>query len=251
MLIRIIRFLGWCIVIASYYMATRSLAEVMFVPSYENLIRLVFWTIMAVGVLGLLFVRRRVDTDSWRLPVVIVVALLVAVLNLVVVLALNVASSNTAEDVPFTIEEQPAEPAQDLPLPVREISAEEVVVAVNQERVTAGLEPLTVNPLLSMSACLKTDDMIEKNYWGHYSPEGRDPWYWIKLVGYPYMTAGENLAYGFASSEAMVSGWMNSPTHRDNILNAKYKETGVCVKRADRFQGYMDQFLSVQHFGAR
>lgn len=248
-LIAVVRFLSWLIVLGAYYMATWSLAQLIVAQTIENLVRLAFWAILASGVLVLLFVNRRLDVKSWRLPVLIVIALVVAVLNLVVVLGSSQPPTKGEPGAPPPVS-NPSDTNQ-LSDTSRDITNEEVIVAVNQERVAAGLEPLAVNPLLSVSSCLKVDDMIQKNYWGHDSPEGVEPWYWIKLAGYPYISAGENLAYGYATADAMVAGWMNSQTHRDNILNARYTETGVCVKRADRFQGAMDQFVSVQHFGTR
>ena len=109
------------------------------------------------------------------------------------------------------------------------IKAEDIVVATNTERVKAGLRTLTISPLLTKAAQLKAQDSVSKHYWAHVSPAGVQPWYWIKLAGYNYQYAGENLAEGLYDSIGVTTAWMNSPEHKANILNAHYTETGVAV----------------------
>lgn len=111
-----------------------------------------------------------------------------------------------------------------------DITIEKLLERTNQERVQNGLPPLKYNNLLSQAACNKGQDMFTYNYWAHYRPtDGTAPWYFIKQSGYNYEFAGENLAQGFLFSDAVVDGWMNSPTHRANILRADYDDVGFCV----------------------
>jgi len=109
------------------------------------------------------------------------------------------------------------------------ISPERVIELTNQKRAELGLVPLTNNPLLNEIAQRKAADMFAFNYWAHTSPSGRDPWSFFKEVGYKYIYAGENLARDFMDSASVVEAWMNSPTHKDNIVNPNYKEIGVAV----------------------
>ena len=100
---------------------------------------------------------------------------------------------------------------------------------VNQSRQEAGIQMLVENKKLDLAAKLKAKDMVQKGYFSHQSPEGMTPWYWFKVIGYNYKYAGENLAIGFFDSQALYSAWLNSPSHKDNLLNPKYKEIGTAV----------------------
>lgn len=100
---------------------------------------------------------------------------------------------------------------------------------VNQGRQEAGLQPLIENEKLDSAAKLKAEDMVQKEYFSHQSPEGTNPWYWFKAAGYNYKYAGENLAIGFFDSQDVYWAWLNSPSHKDNLLNSKYKEMGIAV----------------------
>jgi uncharacterized protein YkwD len=109
------------------------------------------------------------------------------------------------------------------------ISPDKIVELTNQKRAEQGLSPLNVNGLLNEVAQRKAGDMFAFNYWAHISPSGRDPWFFFKEAGYRYVYAGENLARDFMDSGAVVEAWMNSPTHKDNLINSQYKEIGVAV----------------------
>lgn len=119
----------------------------------------------------------------------------------------------------------------------------------NNARESSGLQPLKENPTLNEAAYLKAKDMIEKGYFAHYSPEGITPWHWIERSGYNYKLAGENLAIGFLDSEQVHRSWMNSLSHKKNILNPNYQEIGIAVLK-DNFQGN-ETTLVVQFFGSQ
>ena len=99
----------------------------------------------------------------------------------------------------------------------------------NQNRQANNLNVLTVNPLLNRAAELKAQDMAQKGYFAHISPDGKAPWYWFNLVGYKYEYAGENLAVDFTDSKDVTLAWMNSPTHRANIMKNAYTEMGTGI----------------------
>lgn len=128
-----------------------------------------------------------------------------------------------------------------------DITPEEILVLTNQERVTQGLAPLTLNSQLTEAAQQKAADMFAFDYWAHVSPKGVDPWYFVLNAGYHYRYAGENLARDFAHSAEVVDAWMTSSTHRDNILNSKYQEIGVAV--VDGVLQGRETTLLVQMFG--
>lgn len=109
------------------------------------------------------------------------------------------------------------------------ITSSSVVAITNAKRTEAGLSTLTVQPALSAAAVAKGKHMCAEQYWSHISPKGVTPWVFIKDAGYRYSVAGENLARDFSDTDSMVSAWMASPTHKANIMNARYKDIGIGV----------------------
>lgn len=105
----------------------------------------------------------------------------------------------------------------------------QVIANTNKERQKNGLSPLKENAMLSAAAAAKARNMFEEDYWAHYSPSGKDPWGFILAAGYKFSYAGENLARNFYNADDVVQAWMNSPSHRDNILNSKYEDIGIAV----------------------
>ena len=103
----------------------------------------------------------------------------------------------------------------------------DVVRLVNAERTARGLSPLTVDWQLARVARYKSQDMRENRYFSHTSPVYGSPFQMIKSFGISYRSAGENIAKGYKTPEAVVNGWMNSPGHRANILNASFTKIGV------------------------
>jgi len=127
------------------------------------------------------------------------------------------------------------------------ITAEEVVQLINTQRSQIGLEPLSISSELSQAALAKGQNMFSEQYWAHVSPSGKEPWEFIRNSGYSYSVAGENLARDFMQSDNMVEAWMNSSTHRANIVSSEYEETGVAVINGE-LKG-METTLVVQLFG--
>ena len=103
----------------------------------------------------------------------------------------------------------------------------EVIRLVNEIRRQNGLKPLTANWELSRVARYKSQDMLDNRYFSHTSPTYGSPFQMITAFGLSYRTAGENIAKGYPTPQAVVNGWMNSSGHRANILNASYKQIGV------------------------
>ena len=103
----------------------------------------------------------------------------------------------------------------------------EVVQLVNVERAKNGLSPLSQDWELSRVARFKSQDMKDNSYFSHTSPIYGSPFNMIKNFGISYRTAGENIAKGQATPQAVVNAWMNSSGHRANILNSSYTKIGV------------------------
>ena len=122
-------------------------------------------------------------------------------------------------------------PGQVLTIPQPDSAVQEfesqVVRLVNEIRQENGLQPLKANWELSRVARYKSQDMKENRYFSHTSPTYGSPFQMIKAFGLSYRTAGENIAKGYATPQAVVNGWMNSSGHRANILTAAYKQIGV------------------------
>lgn len=127
------------------------------------------------------------------------------------------------------------------------IYQQELIRLTNQEREKQGLPALTENSTLNQASQLKAADMFLKDYWAHVAPDGVTPWYWFEESGYIYVMAGENLAKDFNTSAGVVRGWLNSPTHRDNLLNKNFTEIGMAVVNG-KLQGE-ETTLVVQLFG--
>lgn len=104
---------------------------------------------------------------------------------------------------------------------------QEVIRLVNVERAKYGLSPLTEDWELSRVARYKSQDMHDRRYFDHNSPTYGTPFQMMKAFGLTYRSAGENIAMGYRTPQAVVTGWMNSSGHRANILNSSYKKIGV------------------------
>ncbi|MEZ4357741.1 MAG: SafA/ExsA family spore coat assembly protein [Eubacteriales bacterium] len=102
-----------------------------------------------------------------------------------------------------------------------------VVDLTNQKRAENGLSPLTVNWELSRVARYKSQDMHDNKYFSHTSPIYGSPFTMMTNFGIKYRTAGENIAMGQTTPEAVVNAWWNSPGHKANMLNASFTQIGV------------------------
>jgi uncharacterized YkwD family protein len=120
----------------------------------------------------------------------------------------------------------------------------QVVTLVNQQRAKYGLSKLTVNSTLSYTARLKSQDMVKKNYFSHTSPTYGSPFKMMETFGIRFSAAGENIAEGQPSAQAVMTAWMNSPGHRANILSPAYNRIGVgCAKNSRGVLYWTQQFI--------
>lgn len=129
------------------------------------------------------------------------------------------------------------------------LTSQNIIDLTNTERIKNGQATLAVDSQLSDAAFAKAQNMIGQNYFDHFGPNGETPWQYILSNGYVYHYAGENLAMNFDETENVVTAWMKSATHRDNILDPNYQDIGVAV-----LDGVIDgqsTTLIVQMFAAK
>jgi len=127
-------------------------------------------------------------------------------------------------------------------------SASEVVKLTNSSRNQNGLGSLETNAKLTDAALSKANDMINNDYFSHTAPSGKTPWDFIVDANYNYNYAGENLAIGYTEGQELMTAWMNSPSHRANVLNENFHDIGVAIVYGD-YKGAQTAVV-VQMFGA-
>lgn len=128
------------------------------------------------------------------------------------------------------------------------VSSGSLVSMANASRSGAGLATLSTNGQLESAAYAKANDMFTNQYFAHTSPQGKTPWDFIGGSGYAYVYAGENLAIGYSSATELHNAWMNSPSHRENIMNPNFREIGIAVVDGD-YEGSPTTIV-VQEFGS-
>ena len=114
--------------------------------------------------------------------------------------------------------------------------ASQVVSLVNQERASVGLQPLAIDNALSVMALDKAKDMYHNRYFSHHSPTYGSPFDMMRSYGIRFTYAGENIAMGQRTPQEVMKAWMNSPGHRQNILNPYFTKIGVA-----HYNGYWVQ----------
>jgi len=122
--------------------------------------------------------------------------------------------------------ETPELPEQTLPNTVT-LLEREAMELVNEKRSAYGLDALTLSGELSVKARIKSQEMKDLGYFSHTSPTYGSPFDMMKALGIRYYSAGENIAMGYRTAEAVVNAWMNSTSHRENILSTRYTSMGI------------------------
>ena len=127
---------------------------------------------------------------------------------------------------------------------VGRVNAQEMLELVNKERAKVGVAPLVLDERLNQSAQEKSNDMTDRNYYGHVSPDG--------VHGYSLAEnrtkgscglVGENIAKNFYDnySQSAVNGWMNSKPHREAILDPRYTKTGFGISESSIVQHFCEE----------
>lgn len=129
------------------------------------------------------------------------------------------------------------------------LSNQTLLATTNQTRLSERKADLKDNQALTAAAQAKADDMVARDYWSHTTPDGKQPWSFVDETGYKYQIVGENLAYGFSSSDEVIRGWLNSPSHRDNLLSNDYTDVGFGVADSKDFNGSGPETVVVAMYG--
>jgi uncharacterized protein YkwD len=109
-------------------------------------------------------------------------------------------------------------------------SLQAALTRINSLRAQAGAKPLALNTALNTAAQAFANDMATYRYFSHTGRDGSTPGKRITAAGYNWQTYGENIAYGYSDWNKTITAWMNSPGHRANLLNSRFKEIGLGVK---------------------
>jgi uncharacterized protein YkwD len=120
----------------------------------------------------------------------------------------------------------PAPPTTPAPAPAPLSPIDQVVISTNTHRASAGCPPVQADPRLTAAAQAHSDDMANRNYFSHTTPEGITFGARIKAAGYP-SPGGENIAKGQATARDVMAAWMDSDGHRENILRCTFTTIGV------------------------
>ena len=121
--------------------------------------------------------------------------------------------------------------------------ASEVADIVNQERASQGLSALSYDSSLAELAQKKAEDMAENGYFSHQSPTYGSAFDMMNEAGISYRSAGENIARGQRTPEAVMDSWMNSSGHRANILSSSYSSLGVGYAEDENGTAYWVQMF--------
>ncbi|MFJ5263136.1 CAP domain-containing protein [Streptomyces sp. NPDC088387] len=122
-------------------------------------------------------------------------------------------------------------------------TAAEVTELTNRERIRAGLRPLAPDPLLTVAAQAHSADMVARDFYSHTAPDGSRPWDRAAAAGARRRSVGENIACGQRSAGEVVTGWMNSPGHRANILKPDFTHIGIGLAGGGRSGTYWTQLF--------
>ncbi|KKP64330.1 MAG: hypothetical protein UR61_C0048G0003 [candidate division WS6 bacterium GW2011_GWE1_34_7] len=136
------------------------------------------------------------------------------------------ASNATLMSLVFTMIIAMSSPSKSL---AANYTAQQVISLTNSDRTSRGLKGLSVDSKLMQAAINKARNMFAEQYWSHYGPNGETPWQFIRAQGYSYVYAGENLGKGFTDVQKLNQAWLESSSHRANILKPQYNEIGVAV----------------------
>jgi hypothetical protein len=129
------------------------------------------------------------------------------------------------------------------------ISSQALLAESNGARISAHKPALQLDKRLTAAAQAKADDMARRGYWAHVAPDGTEPWEFIRSAGYSYQVAGENLAYGFGTSDEITAAWMQSPEHRENIMNGAYQDVGFATSDVRNYRGHGPTTIVVALYG--
>lgn len=131
-----------------------------------------------------------------------------------------------------------------------DISANKLLEETNEIRLENGTNKLKFNDLLGRAAQSKAEDMADRNYWSHTTPDGKQPWQFITSQGYRYSIASENLAYGFDSASSAINAWMKSKSHKEAMLDETVQDVGFGISTSLDYQNKGAQTIIVAMYAS-
>lgn len=154
-----------------------------------------------------------------------------------------IANLNSQKPVETAQAQPKSEPKKDR-YDVGRVNAQEMLELVNKERAKVGVAPLVLDERLNQSAQEKANDMTDRNYYGHVSPDG--------VHGYSLAEnrtkgscglVGENIIKNLydANSQNTINGWMSSKPHREAILDPRYTKTGFGISESSIVQHFCEE----------
>jgi uncharacterized protein YkwD len=156
-----------------------------------------------------------------------------AVILLVISVFAASAASPSLIDVKGTMTSQGQDVSSADSKPAAELNDYENTVAalINDYRTASGLNAIAFEPTLTYIAKYRSQDLIDRNYWSHYTPEGTTVFNLFRDNGVSYKIGGENLGQATPASagspEAFMNAWKNSSSHNANMLRVGYNYIGV------------------------
>lgn len=129
------------------------------------------------------------------------------------------------------------------------LNASQIIEKSNFQRELIGAKKLNINEQLMNAAQKKAEHMAKNQYFSHNLQDGTAPWQFIQNSGYEYLEAGENLAITNQSDSQVVDGWMNSLTHKENLLNKNFSDIGVGIAYFGNYSNYKNTFVVVAFYG--
>ena len=121
---------------------------------------------------------------------------------------------------------------------------EDVFFLINEQRQANGVAPLEFDPCATLVARDHSRNMADNRFFAHNCPEAGTPRDRLNRAGIPWRSYGENIGYTYGFRDAVaavVAGWMNSPGHRKNILNARYTHAGIGIALDEKGAFYFTQ----------
>lgn len=122
---------------------------------------------------------------------------------------------------------------------------------INAYRKDNNLSPLLVDPRLENSAQAKIADMFKQNYFRHQDKQNQPSWHLFTAAGYNYKQAGENLSFSHNTPWQVFQGWVNSPTHNQQLLSSNFEDMGLAADCTTVAELNDDNCVVVLHLGLR
>lgn len=112
--------------------------------------------------------------------------------------------------------------------------ATEIAAGVNQSRRANGEAPLSFNRKLGQAAMVHACDMLANDFFDHRGSDGSSSQVRVQQAGYDDCIVAENIAWGYPRSQQIITGWMNSPGHRRNMLHPRIEEMGIGITQGPK-----------------